>query len=162
VVTLRIISFGLTSYGPAYAEKAEQESSNEAKVFNCLQRETRFPMPSFRSSCNTFTGAHQNTLENVPVVVLTWVLFPSRVVMGLITLLATYRTLISGFRYPIAAAAACGLWSITRIMYTLRYGTGEPKKVFVCMQSHPGGRNLNRTLNPARASGQIELLRPDR
>jgi glutathione S-transferase len=78
------------AYPQAYADKAEQESSNEAKVFNCMQR------------------AHQNTLENVPVIVL--------------------MTLISGFRYPIAAAAACGLWTVTRIMYTLRYGTGEPKK----------------------------------
>lgn len=77
-------------YPQAYADKAEQESSNEAKVFNCMQR------------------SHQNTLENVPVVVLT--------------------TLISGFSYPIPAAVACGLWTVTRIMYTLRYGTGEPKK----------------------------------
>jgi len=52
--------------------------------------------------------AHQNTLENVPIIVLT--------------------TLISAFRYPIPAAAACGLWSVSRIMYTLRYGSGDPKK----------------------------------
>lgn len=35
----------------------------------------------FRSSSNTFTGAHQNTLENVPVVALTWVLFSPRAVI---------------------------------------------------------------------------------
>jgi len=35
-----LLTFGLTAYDLAYAEKAEQESSNEAKVFNCLQRET--------------------------------------------------------------------------------------------------------------------------
>lgn len=39
------------------------------------------------------------------------------------------RTLISGLRYPIPAAAACGLWSLTRIIYTKRYGTGDPQKV---------------------------------
>jgi len=78
------------AYPQAYAEKAEQESSKEAMVFNCTQR------------------AHQNTLENVPVVILT--------------------TLIGGLRYPIPAAVACGFWSFTRIIYTLRYGTGEPKK----------------------------------
>ncbi|KAH9995997.1 hypothetical protein BJV77DRAFT_187579 [Russula vinacea] len=77
-------------YPQAYAEKAEQESAIEAKVFNCTQR------------------AHQNTLENAPVIVLT--------------------TLITGLHYPIAAAAGCGFWSFTRILYMLRYGTGEPKK----------------------------------
>ena len=49
----------------------------------------------------------------------------------LITLLASYRTLIGGLRYPISAAVTCGFWSFTRIIYTLRYGTGVPKKVFV-------------------------------
>jgi glutathione S-transferase len=38
-------------YPQAYAEKAEQESSMDAKIFNCKQR------------------AHQNTLENAPVMV---------------------------------------------------------------------------------------------
>ncbi|KAF8506581.1 hypothetical protein F5888DRAFT_10435 [Russula emetica] len=84
------------AYPQPYADKAEQESSTDAKVFNCMQR------------------AHQNTLENVPVVVLT--------------------TLISGFRYPIPAAAACGLWAVARIMYTIRYGTGEPKKRVLSVQ----------------------------
>jgi glutathione S-transferase len=46
------------------------------------------------------------------------------------TVLATCRTLIGGLRYPIPAAVACGLWSLTRILYTIRYGTGEPNKVF--------------------------------
>ncbi|KAF8481836.1 hypothetical protein DFH94DRAFT_681184 [Russula ochroleuca] len=88
-------------YPQAYAEKAEQESSMDAKIFNCKQR------------------AHQNTLENVPEVILT--------------------TLIGGLRYPIFAAAACGFWSVTRILYMIRYGTGEPKKVFVFLfRSYPG------------------------
>jgi len=78
------------AYPQAYADKAEQESSMEAKVFNCKQR------------------AHQNTLENVPVVAVT--------------------TLISSLYYPLPAAAACGLWTSSRYMYTLGYGSGEPKK----------------------------------
>ncbi len=28
------------AYDPAYADKAEQESSKEALIFNCMQRET--------------------------------------------------------------------------------------------------------------------------
>jgi glutathione S-transferase len=87
-------------------------------------------MSSFCSSSEGFTGAHQNTLENVPVVVVTWVFLSSRTFRGLITLLTNYRTLIGGLRYPIPAAVACGLWTFTRIIYTIRYGTGEPKKVF--------------------------------
>jgi hypothetical protein len=47
-------------------------------------------------------------------------------------------------------------------MYTLRYGTGEPKKVFVSMQKSPWTRNLNPVRNPARTSGQVELARTDR
>ncbi|KZV73929.1 membrane-associated proteins in eicosanoid and glutathione metabolism [Peniophora sp. CONT] len=77
-------------YPRAYAEKAEQEASPAAKVFNCRQR------------------AHANTLENVP---------------GVLVL-----TLLSGLRYPVFAGGALGFWSLTRIIYTLGYGTGEPKK----------------------------------
>ncbi|KAI0257024.1 hypothetical protein BJV78DRAFT_1159704 [Lactifluus subvellereus] len=77
-------------YPRAYAEKAEQEASKDAMVFNCMQR------------------AHQNTLENAPVIVTT--------------------TLISALHYPIPAAVGCGLWTLSRIIYTLTYGTGEPRK----------------------------------
>ncbi|KAH9964219.1 hypothetical protein BC827DRAFT_57497 [Russula dissimulans] len=83
-------------YPQAYADKTEQEASKEAMVFNCAQR------------------AHQNTLENVPVIVLT--------------------TLIGGLHYPIPAAAGCALWSLARIIYTVRYTTGEPRKVFCFVQ----------------------------
>lgn len=31
-------------------------------------------------------------------------------------------------KYPIPAAACCGLWSFSRILYTLGYATGEPAK----------------------------------
>jgi glutathione S-transferase len=36
--------------------------------------------------------------------------------------------LITALKYPVPAAAACGLWSFSRIIYTLGYTTGEPKK----------------------------------
>lgn len=42
---------------------------------------------------------------------------------------ATNRTVISGLRYPIPAAAACGLWALSRFVYTVRYGAGDPMKV---------------------------------
>jgi hypothetical protein len=39
------------------------------------------------------------------------------------------RTVVSGLRHPIPAAAACGLWTLSRFIYTVRYGAGDPKKV---------------------------------
>jgi hypothetical protein len=65
------------------------------------------------------------------VVVLAWVILSLYTFREFITVLATCRTLIGGLRYPILAAVGCGLWSFTRILYTIRYGTGEPKKVFL-------------------------------
>ncbi|KAA1468051.1 membrane-associated proteins in eicosanoid and glutathione metabolism [Dentipellis sp. KUC8613] len=77
-------------YPQLYAEKAEAEASKTAHIFNCKQR------------------AHQNTLENIPGVIVT--------------------TLIAGLNYPIIAAAACGIWTSSRIIYTAGYATGDPKK----------------------------------
>lgn len=42
---------------------------------------------------------------------------------------AVYRTLITGLKFPVAAAAACGLWTIGRISFTRGYITGDPLKV---------------------------------
>jgi len=75
-------------YPQLYAEKAQQEASKDAMKFNCAQR------------------AHQNTLENVPLIVLS--------------------TLISAIHHPTYAAVGCGIWSFGRILYTLGYSTGEP------------------------------------
>jgi len=38
------------------------------------------------------------------------------------------RTSITAIKYPVHAAVACGLWSFSRILYTIGYITGEPKK----------------------------------
>ncbi|KAI0639979.1 membrane-associated proteins in eicosanoid and glutathione metabolism [Trametes polyzona] len=52
--------------------------------------------------------AHQNTLELWPIVV--------------------GGTLIAGLRYPVVAASLCGTWVLSRIIYTIGYSTGDPKK----------------------------------
>ncbi|KAN0134293.1 MAPEG family [Lactarius tabidus] len=75
-------------YPQLYAEIAQQEASKDVMQFNCAQR------------------AHQNTLENVALIVLS--------------------TLISAIHYPTYAAIGCGIWSFGRILYTLGYSTGEP------------------------------------
>ncbi|EEB99882.1 hypothetical protein MPER_00323, partial [Moniliophthora perniciosa FA553] len=73
-----------------YAEKAQEEASFEAKKFNCAQR------------------AHQNTLENIPIIWLT--------------------TCITAVKYPILAASLSGLWALSRYFYTRGYVTGDPAK----------------------------------
>lgn len=77
-------------YPQLYAEKAEADASKEAYLFNCAQR------------------AHQNTLEHMPIIVVT--------------------TLVTAMKYPVFAGYACGLWALSRILYTLGYTTGDPAK----------------------------------
>ena len=40
-------------------------------------------------------------------------------------------TLITGVKYPKVAASLCGVWSVCRVLYTIGYSTGIPKKVCV-------------------------------
>ncbi|KDQ63338.1 hypothetical protein JAAARDRAFT_188921 [Jaapia argillacea MUCL 33604] len=78
------------AYPQLYAEKAEAEANKAAMKFNCTQR------------------AHQNTLENIPMVLL--------------------NTLVMGLEFPIAAASLCGVWTASRVLYTLGYATGDPAR----------------------------------
>ncbi|KAG6808635.1 hypothetical protein H0H92_003439 [Tricholoma furcatifolium] len=95
-------------YPQMYAEKAEAEASKDAFTFNCAQR--WFPHICLRKcfSPDVDLGAHQNTLEKIPVVYVT--------------------TIITGLKYPIVAALGCGAWSLSRIFYTRGYLT-QPEKV---------------------------------
>ncbi|KAF9225134.1 membrane-associated proteins in eicosanoid and glutathione metabolism [Gyrodon lividus] len=78
------------AYPQLYAEKAEAAASKHAYLFNCAQR------------------AHQNTLEYMPVILVT--------------------TLVTALKYPILAASGCGFWTFTRVLYTIGYTTGDPAK----------------------------------
>ncbi|KAJ4484934.1 hypothetical protein C8J55DRAFT_487936 [Lentinula edodes] len=71
-----------------YAEQKEVEASVDALKFNCAQR------------------AHQNTLENLPIIYTT--------------------TLVAALKFPKVAAAACAFWSLTRVLYTRGYISGDP------------------------------------
>ncbi|KAJ7165018.1 hypothetical protein C8R46DRAFT_666672 [Mycena filopes] len=77
-------------YPRAYADKEEMKANQNAVLFNCAQR------------------AHQNTLENLPMLYST--------------------TLITSLEFPHAAAAALAAWTLTRVAYTMGYVTGDPKK----------------------------------
>ncbi|KIJ66631.1 hypothetical protein HYDPIDRAFT_174655 [Hydnomerulius pinastri MD-312] len=57
---------------------------------------------------NCAQRAHQNTLEHMPIILVT--------------------TLVTAVKYPVLAAAACGFWSLSRILYTIGYTTGDPAK----------------------------------
>ncbi|EPQ60499.1 membrane-associated proteins in eicosanoid and glutathione metabolism [Gloeophyllum trabeum ATCC 11539] len=77
-------------YPQLYAEKAEAQASKEAHRFNCAQR------------------AHQNTLEQLPIVLIS--------------------TILVGLKRPILAASLCGAWSFARVLYTIGYATGDPER----------------------------------
>ncbi|KAF8898956.1 hypothetical protein BD779DRAFT_1486393 [Infundibulicybe gibba] len=70
-------------YPQLYAEKTEAEASPAAAAFNRAQR------------------AHQNTLENIPMIYV--------------------MTILSGLKYPIPSAIACAFWALSRIAYTRGY-----------------------------------------
>ncbi|KAG6877883.1 hypothetical protein C0993_002884 [Termitomyces sp. T159_Od127] len=57
---------------------------------------------------NCAQRAHANTLENIPVLYVT--------------------TLITAVKYPIVAATACGVWSLSRVFYTRGYLSGDPSR----------------------------------
>ncbi|TFK36911.1 hypothetical protein BDQ12DRAFT_686077 [Crucibulum laeve] len=90
VVVSRFRGRAGVQYPQLYAEKSEADSKKEAYLFNCAQR------------------AHQNTLENIPIIFIT--------------------TIISGLKFPVLSAAACAYWTLARISYTRGYVTGDPKK----------------------------------
>ncbi|KAF9237038.1 hypothetical protein BU15DRAFT_63423 [Melanogaster broomeanus] len=57
---------------------------------------------------NCVQRAHQNTLEHMPIIFVS--------------------TLVTAVNYPLFAAVACGLWSFTRVLYTIGYASGDPAK----------------------------------
>ncbi|KAF9482960.1 membrane-associated proteins in eicosanoid and glutathione metabolism [Pholiota conissans] len=77
------------AYPQMYADKAQAEESNEANLFNCAQR------------------AHQNTLENIPIIYT--------------------ATIVTALKYPVFAASTLGFWTLSRVSYTRGYMTGDPK-----------------------------------
>lgn len=45
-------------------------------------------------------------------------------------------TLIVGLKYPYLAAGVCGVWTLARVVYTIGYSTGDPKKVRLTLSIH--------------------------
>ncbi|EIW86911.1 membrane-associated proteins in eicosanoid and glutathione metabolism [Coniophora puteana RWD-64-598 SS2] len=78
-------------YPQMYAEKAEADNSKTAYVFNCANR------------------AHQNTLEVLPVILMS--------------------TIIMGIDHPVVAAMLCEIFALSRVFYTLGYMKEPLKRV---------------------------------
>ncbi|KZT08544.1 membrane-associated proteins in eicosanoid and glutathione metabolism [Laetiporus sulphureus 93-53] len=57
---------------------------------------------------NCTQRAHQNTLEYLPIIL--------------------SGTLVMSLKYPVAAACMCGVWSLSRFIYTIGYSTGDPTR----------------------------------
>merc|ERR1711981_1184136 len=57
---------------------------------------------------NCTQRAHQNTLETLPFVL--------------------FSTLLTGLQYPRVAAGACAAYVLGRVLYTVGYTSGDPKK----------------------------------
>ena len=72
------------------------------KVFYPEMTSDKYPL------FNCYQRAHQNTLENIPF-------FLAMLPFG-------------GLRHPLVAAAAGAAWIVTRVIYSLAYYTGDPKK----------------------------------
>ena len=102
------------------------DASKEAYVFNCAQR-IYLLLGCYSRRINSFltiAGAHQNTLENLPII---YVLSVAQFVLSFDTD-GHFSTLLVGTKYPIVAASACALWSISRISYTCGYIKGNASK----------------------------------
>ena len=84
----------------AYAEKAVQDASPPARIFNCRQRTyTLLCRRMAVLTAHMCTGAHANTLENAPCVITLCVpqsIHPTISIYAQIML----RSLLSGLRYP--------------------------------------------------------------
>ncbi|KAG1889524.1 hypothetical protein F4604DRAFT_1712802 [Suillus subluteus] len=70
------------------------------------QAEVKDSTAALRFNC--MQRAHQNTLEATPVVFVS--------------------TVVAGLKYPALAAAICVAFSFSRVVYTIGYKSGQPKR----------------------------------
>ena len=130
-------------------------------VFNCMQSKELISPRVLLLICDLHRGASEHAREcprGCPDVSFSC---SHPYSFELITGLATNRTVISGLRHPIPAAAACGLWTLSRFVYTVRYGAGDPKKVCFILNAALANKSNFFTANPAHYSSPNWLLLAD-
>ncbi|CAE6387917.1 Microsomal glutathione S-transferase 3 OS=Homo sapiens GN=MGST3 PE=1 SV=1 [Rhizoctonia solani AG-1 IB] len=106
-VALAAISTGfLTSFQTLLVSSARKKSGIQYPQLYAEKEEATKSIEAFKFNCAQ--RAHQNTLEWLPHVL--------------------FFTTFLGLRRPILAASLGGLWTASRILYTLGYASGDPKK----------------------------------
>ena len=111
-----------------YAEKAEVEKSEAALRFNCAQRKFVLPPCTCPGVYTPSSGAHANTLENLPYIITMSVARSKRTVSCALTL-SRCRGLIWGLKQPVYSAILLEFWVFTRVLYTYGYINYGPKGV---------------------------------
>ncbi|CAE6443266.1 unnamed protein product [Rhizoctonia solani] len=106
-VALAAISTGfLTAFQTALVAKARKKSGIQYPRLYAEKEEQDKSIEALKFNCAQ--RAHQNTLEWLPHVL--------------------FFTTFLGLRRPVLAASLGGLWSASRVLYTIGYTTGDPKK----------------------------------
>ncbi|CAE6522686.1 unnamed protein product [Rhizoctonia solani] len=106
-VALAAISTGfLTAFQTTIVSKARKTAGIEYPRLYAEKEEQDKSIDALKFNCAQ--RAHQNTLEWLPHVL--------------------FFTAFLGLRRPILAASLGGLWSASRVLYTIGYASGDPKK----------------------------------
>ncbi|KAI1793165.1 membrane-associated proteins in eicosanoid and glutathione metabolism [Ganoderma leucocontextum] len=113
-----VSTFWLLAWQTVRVSRARREAKVDYPQVYAEKAEATANLAALKFNCTQ--RAHQNTLEVLPVILT--------------------GTLVTGLQYPVIAASLCGVWSFSRIFYTLGYSTGDPKKRLM------GGNTLFGTL----------------
>ncbi|CAE6433265.1 unnamed protein product [Rhizoctonia solani] len=106
-VALAAISTGfLTAFQTTLVSNARKKSGIQYPRLYAEKDEMDKSIEALKFNCAQ--RAHQNTLEWLPHVL--------------------FFTTFLGLRYPTLAASLGGVWSASRVLYTLGYASGDPKK----------------------------------
>ncbi|CAE6531317.1 unnamed protein product [Rhizoctonia solani] len=106
-VALAAISTGfLTAFQTILVSKARKRSGVEYPRLYAEKEEQAKSIEALKFNCAQ--RAHQNTLEWLPHVL--------------------FFTTFLGLRRPVLAASLGALWSTSRVLYTIGYVSGDPKK----------------------------------
>ncbi|KAM5531407.1 hypothetical protein V8D89_014931 [Ganoderma adspersum] len=101
-----VSTFWLLLYQTARVSMARKASKVDYPQVYAEKAEAAENPAAFKFNCTQ--RAHQNTLESLPMILAS--------------------TLITGVKYPKVAASLCRVWTVCRVLYTIGYSTGIPKK----------------------------------
>ncbi|THG98099.1 hypothetical protein EW026_g4028 [Hermanssonia centrifuga] len=101
-----VSTFWLTAYQMINVSIARKAAKIVYPQMYAEKAQAEASKEAFKFNCAQ--RAHQNTLEWLPQIIAS--------------------TLIVGLKYPIPAAALCGLWTASRFLYTFGYTSGGPGK----------------------------------